>query len=179
MNKLWIYGCSFSDCIIDKKDAWWSILSNKLNYECINRSKAGFGWSFHQNLFYSDCNLWGSDDIIILENSFLTRMYSPFLNPKFEKIKYIHPTADFPLHETDEENLQYLINITASIDDIIVSNYTTFYNSLKVLNKIHRKWFFWSVNGFKDLCEYGGKKQIYLKNRIYTRDGFMIIKKLN
>jgi len=157
MNKLWIYGCSFSDSMGDKKESWWNMLSEKLNLECINRSQAGYGWSFHQNLFYSDCNLWNIDDIIILENSFLTRMYTPFLIEKFEKIKLIQPTSDFPLDDNDELYLENLINITSSIKNIIVSNYTSFYNSLQIINKIHKKWFFWSVNGLNAEYFYGGK----------------------
>lgn len=154
-NKLWIYGCSFSDCWIENKNAaWWKLLAQKLGLDYVNRSVAGFGWSFHQNLFYSDVELWCDDDIIIVENSFLTRMYSPFLLQKFEQFKY-WPTTDSPKEKGDEERLETLLEITAPIKTIIEANYTSFFNSLKFLNKLKNKWFFWTVDSLDILQNYG------------------------
>jgi len=148
-NKLWIYGCSFSDCWIEnRKAAWWNLLSDKLNLECINRAYAGFGWSFHQNLFYSDIDLWSDEDVIIVENSFLTRMYPQFIIQKFEQFKY-WPTTNSPKEQGDELKLNNLIELMVPIKTIVQSNYILFHNSLKLLQKLKQKWFFWTVENYE------------------------------
>ena len=57
MDKLWVYGCSFSTNFSDqeildagvppilKHDGWPSILARKSNLFCIDQSQPGYGWN--------------------------------------------------------------------------------------------------------------------------------------
>ena len=67
MNKLWIYGCSFSepfqlenggpvwdnDNRVLSADYWGTHLAKKLNLECVTRSMSGIGWNYITCLLYT------------------------------------------------------------------------------------------------------------------------------
>lgn len=89
MNKLWIYGCSFSEPfgfeqtgpVFDvngyrniKVPYWGTHLAEKLNLTCITRSLAGVGWNYITFQIEQDVRSWSKDDIIIISPSFLSRV---------------------------------------------------------------------------------------------------------
>ena len=92
MNKLWIYGCSFSEpfglvpkelpTIInsDKSryfhgtDYWGTYLANKLNFECITKSCAGVGWNYINDRIDEDIIAWDKEDYVIINPSFFSRV---------------------------------------------------------------------------------------------------------
>lgn len=89
MNKLWVYGCSFSEPFgLEqggpefnelgyrklKADYWGTHLAAKLNLECITRSISGVGWNYIVNTIEQDITAWSSNDIIIINPSFLDRI---------------------------------------------------------------------------------------------------------
>ena len=59
-NKLWIYGCSYSnDAYFPRYNkGWFDYIADEFDLECINRSDAGFGWNRHQEFFYQDMPYW-------------------------------------------------------------------------------------------------------------------------
>ena len=89
MNKLWVYGCSFSEPFgIEydgpayneqgyrrlKAEYWGSILADKLNLTCITRSKSGIGWNHITEQIDKDILDWTNNDTIIVNPSFFTRV---------------------------------------------------------------------------------------------------------
>jgi hypothetical protein len=89
MNKLWVYGCSFSEPFgleqggpefYDngyrklKADYWGTLLATKLNRTCITRSISGVGWNKIINTIDQDITAWTKDDIIIISPSVLDRV---------------------------------------------------------------------------------------------------------
>jgi len=128
MNKLWIYGCSFSEPFGLEKDGephlldfatglrdfkgvsyWGSYLAEKLEYECISKSCAGRGWNYMNYRIDQDILEWSINDIIIISPSVFSRIdiveFEPNKNP------IISRNSDFncqdmmrPLNELIEEN---------------------------------------------------------------------------
>lgn len=89
MNKLWIYGCSFSEPFglegggptFDdtgarklRADFWGTHLASKLNLTCITKSLSGVGWNYITEEIDKDVIHWHKNDIIIISPSFLTRV---------------------------------------------------------------------------------------------------------
>ena len=78
-NKLWVYGCSYSDVWGDNtlEDSWFGIVANDLNLSCIGwdedkegRSRysiAGSGWLETQQAILNTAKDWNPQDIIIIE----------------------------------------------------------------------------------------------------------------
>ena len=89
MNKLWVYGCSFSEpfgleydgpAYNDqgyrklKAEYWGTHLADKLNLECITRSKSGIGWNHITEQIDKDVLDWTHNDTVIINPSFFTRV---------------------------------------------------------------------------------------------------------
>ena len=90
MNRLWIYGCSFSEPFSFYDDAvyydeddvrcfynleyWGSYLANKLNMKVINRALPGMGWNYIVNEIDNDTLSWNKEDLIIISPSFFSRV---------------------------------------------------------------------------------------------------------
>ena len=89
MNKLWVYGCSFSEPFglqqggalwdadgyrIITVDYWGTHLARHLNRQCITRSLSGVGWNYINDRIDEDIVNWHADDIIIISPSFFTRV---------------------------------------------------------------------------------------------------------
>lgn len=90
MNKLWVYGCSFSEPFglvsymhgmfngddsrnLYGADYWGTYLAKKLNVECITRSIAGVGWNYINDKIDEDILKWTKDDYIVISPSFFAR----------------------------------------------------------------------------------------------------------
>lgn len=100
MNKLWVYGCSFSEPFgielggpqfFDNgyrnitADYWGTHLADKLNRICVTRSISGVGWNKIVNTIDEDITTWTKEDIIIISPSFLDRatileFHEPYIN---------------------------------------------------------------------------------------------------
>lgn len=89
MNKLWVYGCSFSEPFqleksgsvwdndnnrIISTDYWGTHLAEYLGLDCITRSKSGIGLNYIARQIEMDFTKWSKDDIIIISPSFLDRV---------------------------------------------------------------------------------------------------------
>jgi hypothetical protein len=89
MNKLWVYGCSFSEPFgiqhggaewdnqgyrIITQPYWGTHLSERLNLKCITRSLSGVGWNYINDRIDEDILDWGNNDIIIVSPSFFSRV---------------------------------------------------------------------------------------------------------
>jgi hypothetical protein len=89
MNKLWVYGCSFSEPFqIEtggadwdergyrklRADYWGTHLSKKLGFECVTCSLSGVGWNYITEQVDRDILDWDKTDIIIISPSFFSRV---------------------------------------------------------------------------------------------------------
>jgi len=89
MNKLWVYGCSFSEPFgIEqggpeydeqgyrklKAEYWGTILADKLKLRCITRSESGVGWNHITDKIDNDILDWTTNDTIIISPSFFARV---------------------------------------------------------------------------------------------------------
>ena len=89
MNKLWVYGCSFSEPFgiqlggalhdeqgyrVITEPYWGTHLAGRLSLKCITRSLSGVGWNYINDRIDEDILNWGKDDIIIISPSFFTRV---------------------------------------------------------------------------------------------------------
>jgi len=92
MNRLWIYGCSFSEPFglvpnelppivnADKSryfygtDYWGTHLANKLNLECITKSLAGVSWNYINERIDEDIMTWDKKDYVIINPSIFSRV---------------------------------------------------------------------------------------------------------
>lgn len=157
-NKLWIYGCSYSnDAYSPRYDkGWFDYIAEEFDLEYMDRSQPGYGWSHHRDIFYGDVPYWNEDDMIIIESSHLVRMYSPFLQTRFEQFKY-YPSwecieADI-LEKDDEKYLENLLYITKDITDIRLENWMQFVQSLRFLKKYVKRWYWWSFEFYPERFE--------------------------
>ena len=108
MNKLWIYGCSFSEPfqIEDPKnpevyptndesfrnltsDYWGTHLSKKMGMECVTRSLSGVGLNYINYLINLDMMKWDKNDVIIINPSFFTRITIMEFKNKFITTDFI------------------------------------------------------------------------------------------
>jgi hypothetical protein len=154
MNKLWIYGCSYSnDGHFPRTDkGWFDYIADEWELEVINRSQAGTAWSYSKNLFYSDITHWNPNDMIIVESSHLQRMYSEFLQNRFEYFKYT-PQTHCPIERNDENYLSTLLYITKDLDEIRRENWSQFVSSLLFLDKYIKNWFWWTFEFYPNSDE--------------------------
>jgi len=92
MNRLWIYGCSFSEPFglvpnelppivnADKSryfygtDYWGTHLANQLNLECITKSLAGVSWNYINERIDEDIMTWDKKDYVIINPSIFSRV---------------------------------------------------------------------------------------------------------
>ena len=89
MNKLWIYGCSFSEPFqleqhgpqwdsdnvrIVRTSYWGTHLADYLGLSCVTRSMSGIGLNYIVRQIEQDFTKWSKDDIIIISPSFLDRV---------------------------------------------------------------------------------------------------------
>lgn len=157
-NKLWIYGCSYSnDAYFPRYDkGWFDYIAEEFDLEYMDRTIPGYGWSKHRDVLYGDAHLWNDDDMIIVESSHLVRMYSPYLQLRFEQLKY-YPSheciADNIVEENDEKYLENLLYIAKDIDDIRLTNWEQFTTSLSFLKKYVKRWYWWSFEFYPERFE--------------------------
>jgi hypothetical protein len=90
MNKLYVYGCSFSEPFqieqggaefdsngfrnLKGYDYWGTHLARKLGLECKTKSLSGIGWNYINNRIDEDILDWTRDDVIIISPSFFSRV---------------------------------------------------------------------------------------------------------
>jgi hypothetical protein len=125
MNKLWVYGCSFSEPFqleyndngtvsgplfeedgrtrILRADYWGTYLAKKLGMTCVTRAYAGQG--LNQIIFQieQDVQSWNKEDVIIISPSFLDRVTLMELH-HFDLAE--HPTT-FSLYKSNNEIFMY------------------------------------------------------------------------
>lgn len=79
MNKLWVYGCSFSDDYMSDsiEKAWFNIIAEKFNLELACKGVSGVGWRRIKGWIDRDCIKWGEDDLVIISPSLFTRIDIP------------------------------------------------------------------------------------------------------
>lgn len=181
MNKLWIFGCSFSNDITFPRThkGWFDYVADDFGLECINLSHAGYGWTYHKNILYEYLPYIEKDDMIIVQCSHLLRMYSEFLQTRFEKFKY-HPHTDCILEDKDDFYLQNLLYISKDLEGIKEQNWTQFLVSLHLLNKFHKNWYWWSFEFYPHSYKLGdfinyelGDRLLKFENNIETFDEWM------
>ena len=112
MNKLWVYGCSFSEPygleemppithelskeyrILTAK-YWGTHLADKLGFECITRSRSGKGWNYITCAIEQDVRMWSKGDIIIISPSFFSRVtIMEFINVTQEELLKYYKSLD-------------------------------------------------------------------------------------
>jgi hypothetical protein len=181
MNKLWIFGCSFSnDSYFPRTNlGWFDYVAEEFGLECINLSKAGYGWAHHKNILYEHLSYIEDNDMVILQSSHLLRMYSEFLQTRFEKFRY-HPHTDCIIEKNDEFYLKNLLYITKDLDKIREENWNQFLVSLDILNKFLKRWYWWSFEFYpihytiNDFINYKfGDRLLKFENNIQTFDEWM------
>jgi len=90
MNKLYVYGCSFSEPFqiepggadfdsegfrnLKGYNYWGTHLAKQLGLECKTKSLSGIGWNYINNRIDEDILLWTTDDVIIISPSFFSRV---------------------------------------------------------------------------------------------------------
>ena len=96
MDKLWVYGCSFSTNFADqeildagvpaikKEEGWPSILAKKSNLLLVDQSQPGYGWNHIDAKLTGDLvnNKISKKDLIILSPSYFQRLTFPELEDK-------------------------------------------------------------------------------------------------
>lgn len=181
MDKLWIYGCSYSgDGHFPRTNkCWFDYIADEFDLEVINRSRAGTAWSYSKNEFYSDITHWNENDLIIVESSHLQRMWSEFLQNRFEHFKYT-PRTHCPVEPNDTKYLDNLLYITKDIDSIQKENWSQFVSSLLFLQKCIKNWFWWvfefypESNELPKFIDYKfGNKLLKFENEIPTFNEWM------
>lgn len=181
MDKLWIYGCSFSNDghYPTTNKCWFDYIADEFGLEIFNRSEAGTNWSYSKNIFYSDITQWSENDLIIVESSHLQRMWSEFLQNRFKYFKYT-PTTQCPIDPKDNRYLNALLYITKDLDEIRKENWTQFVTSLHFLEKYIKNWFWWTFefypvhNQIPKFIDYKfGDKLLRFENDITTFDTWM------
>ncbi len=106
-NKLWIYGCSYSDNwndrVLSHDDTWYGIIANKFNLdykriwdnnhceldEATHFATGGEGWLYTQQMILRTAKNWRKNDLVIIEEpqeieqEFLTSILTtPYMNKK-------------------------------------------------------------------------------------------------
>lgn len=181
MNRLWIFGCSFSnDSYYPRTNkGWFDYIADEFNLECINLSDAGFGWTYHKNILYENLVDIDDNDLVIVQCSHLLRMYSEFLQTRFERFKYL-PHTDCISESNDEIYLENLLYITKDLGDIREQNWNQFLVSLQLLKKFVKNWYWWTFefhptfDKLDDFLKYQfGDRLLKFENGIETFDEWM------
>lgn len=181
MNKLWLYGCSFSRDVNKYRTnkGWFDYIAQEFNLDIIDETEPGFGWSFVRNRFYNDIPYWGEDDLIIVQSSHLVRMYSEFLQTRFERF-YYYPLVTCTPRDGDEKYAENLLYLAKDIPDIRKENWTQFLASLRILNKLKKNWFWWAFEFYPDYQNLGkfieyefGDRLLHFEDGIKTFDEWM------
>ena len=79
MGKLIIYGCSFSD---HDPYGWTHRLQENFNLPLHSHALPGQGFIHLRDVIIRTATEWKEDDLVIIQNSFLRRMYSPYYDEK-------------------------------------------------------------------------------------------------
>lgn len=76
MNKLYIYGCSFSDVYLPDlyEKGWWELLADHFDIRYENRGGSGYGWHRIRHRLFSDSLNWTPEDLLIVCPSFFGRV---------------------------------------------------------------------------------------------------------
>ena len=159
MNRLWIYGCSFSEpfsfyddvVYYDEDDVrcfynleyWGSYLANKLNMKVINRALPGMGWNYIVNEIDNDTLSWNKEDLIIISPSFFSRV----------------TVMEFANTDARPE----VVNFYKPFYDIIEFNKTRWLTKIKILQHFGYNVYTWVVDE-------NANDVVDLKNLILTPD---------
>ena len=142
-NKLWVYGCSFSQPFWDERiekhgvprykveQGWPYILSEKLNLELVDRSHEGSGWnviaySLEKDLLESKIS---KDDMVIISPSYFIRTSFP------EMI-----TGE----TTEDEILRFISRHSIPLDSIALMNVERFTSKILTLKNLGYKVYGWT-----------------------------------
>lgn len=125
MDKLWVYGCSFSCAFqdleelapIELEEGWPFILADKLNLELVDRAQPGFGWNDIYLRLQEDIinNNISKNDLIIFSPSYFQRLTFPELDSEALNFNnevgdgdWVGLTARYgkPQHEVVEINIK-------------------------------------------------------------------------
>ena len=180
-NKLWIYGCSYSNDANHPRtdDGWFDYIAKEFNLEYMDRSGPGYGWSKHRDVFYGDCSHWDENDMIIVESSHLVRLYSAYIQTRFCQFKY-YPEYDCIVEPNDDVYMNNLLYITKDIVELREQNWQYFVDSLLFLKKYVKRWFWWTFEFYpnefeipKFLNDHLGDRFLKFENNIETFDMWM------
>jgi len=120
MNKLYVYGCSFSEPFQIEQggpefdsngfrnlkgfDYWGTHLANKLNLECRTKSLSGIGWNYINNRIDEDILNWTKDDIVVISPSFFSRVTLEELIKHDSQSELAHLMQDWAIiHKFNEQ----------------------------------------------------------------------------
>lgn len=147
MNKLWVYGCSFSCAFQDLKDlppietdeGWPQIVANTIGYKYVDRAQPGYGWNHIALNLDNDIanNKISKDDIIILSPSYFQRLTFPEIEE--DKI--------------NQEWVEFSARYSVEWDKVVAMNIMRFYTKVTTLRELGYNIYgwCWTDNDLPDL----------------------------
>ena len=137
MNKLRVYGCSFSCAFQDlkelppikTKEGWPQIVASNIGYRYIDRSRPGYGLNHILLNLQEDLsnNLIDKDDVIILSPSYFQRLTFPEIDEKL----------------INQEWVEFHAKYGASHNEIVNYNVMRFYFFIRMLRELGYNIFGW------------------------------------
>jgi hypothetical protein len=136
MNKLWVYGCSFSDDYMSHAIdiAWFNIIADKFNLELASKGVSGVGWRRIKSWIDRDCVKWNENDLIIISPSLFSRIDLP---------EFYMDEPHGKTGETTEDLLKWIV-YTEPIDRIYYYYEEQWRDTVKLLSRLHKNVWTWA-----------------------------------
>lgn len=146
MNKLHIYGCSFSSYYFsDKVDKFWfEILGDYFNLDLNHRAVSAYGWQRIRYRIFEDAIYWDKNDLIIICPSFFTRL----------------DIVDFNIDRPDSRLIPPWVEHLDNLDKRDKFYHDDYLNTVKTLKLLNKNVFTWSL----DKVDSKYRKESYIIN---------------
>lgn len=141
-NKLWIYGCSYSDNwndrVLSHDDTWYGIIANKFNLdykriwdnnhceldEATHFATGGEGWLYTQQMILRTAKLWNKNDLVIIEE------------PPRNRTRIFNLDSNYSLHEQEKSDAKILSTIVPEHYNYIRKDYPLYTSEVDRLDEI-------------------------------------------
>jgi hypothetical protein len=174
MRKLFVYGCSFSIAYvsneklppINMEEGWPYIVAKSINYEIVDRTRSGFGYSHIVNRLNEDLmnNKISKQDIILISPS-------TFLRVTYPELKDTMVSSDQGI-----DWLEISAKYGKSVKEIVELNVMRFYLKIKLLSELGYKIYgwCWSLGRFPETAAIEKSLKNIGNNLVYTPDSTLL-----
>ena len=183
MNKLWVYGCSFSCAFQDleflppihTKEGWPQIVASSIGYKYIDRSRPGYGLNHILLNLEEDLsnNLIDKNDIILFSPSYFQRITFPEIDEKL----------------INQEWVEFSSRYCVESSEVVSINVMRFYYKIVSLRKLGYKIYGWCwtdlgnniprsleyLNEISDYIIYAPNKRLFWEDWILENPLCMLI----